>query len=84
MENQKLNQWEPFITDDLQVEFVMLDPWVRVPLTNKKGSATYEAEFYAPTKEGIYQFKVIYKRPGYNFLTLAERVTVRPYKHDEY
>lgn len=27
---------------------------------------------------------MIYKRPGYNFLTLAERVTVRPYKHDEY
>ena len=35
-------------------------------------------------KEGIYQFKIIYKKPGYTFLSLAERVTVRPYKHDEY
>lgn len=38
----------------------------------------------APQKEGIYQFKLIYKKPGYTFLTLSERVTVRPYKHDEY
>ena len=38
----------------------------------------------APMKEGIYQFKIIYKRPGYTFLSLAERVTVRPYMHDEY
>lgn len=35
-------------------------------------------------KEGIYQFKIIYKKPGYNFISLAQRVTVRPYKHDEY
>lgn len=35
-------------------------------------------------KEGIYQFKIIYKKPGYTFLSLTERVTVRPYKHDEY
>ena len=38
----------------------------------------------APQKEGIYQFKIIYKKPGYTFINLAERVTVRPYKHDEY
>lgn len=35
-------------------------------------------------KEGIYQFKIIYKKPGYTFLSVSERVTVRPYKHDEY
>ena len=38
----------------------------------------------APQKEGIYQFKIIYKKPGYNFVTLAERVTIRPYKHDQF
>ena len=35
-------------------------------------------------KEGIYQFKIIYNKPGFNFLKLSERVTVRPYKHDEF
>ena len=35
-------------------------------------------------KEGIYQFKIIYRKPGFNFVNEAERVTVRPYKHDEF
>ena len=35
-------------------------------------------------KEGIYQFKIIYKKPGFNFVTESQRVTVRPYKHDEF
>lgn len=35
-------------------------------------------------KEGIYQFKIIYKKPGFNFIKEAERVTIRPYKHDEF
>ena len=38
----------------------------------------------APQKEGIYQFKIIYKKSGFNFVTLAERVTIRPYKHDQF
>ncbi len=42
------------------------------------------SNFQAPQKEGIYQFKIIYKKPGYNFVTLAERVTIRPYKHDQF
>lgn len=25
----KLNQWKPYLTDDLQVEFVMMNPYVR-------------------------------------------------------
>ena len=36
-------QWRPYSTDDLQVEFVMLDPWVRIPLTQVNGTAIYNA-----------------------------------------
>ena len=38
----------------------------------------------APQKEGIYQFKINYKKAGFNFIKEAERVTIRPYKHDEF
>jgi oligosaccharyltransferase complex subunit beta len=38
----------------------------------------------APLKEGIYQFKIIYKKAGYTYIKHAERVTIRPYKHDEF
>ena len=41
VEVKQFNNWATFTTDDLQVEFVMLDPWVRVPLTQVKGSSTY-------------------------------------------
>jgi oligosaccharyltransferase complex subunit beta len=61
----------------------MLDPWVRTTLVKGQGN-NYHAEFYAPLKEGIYQYKIIYKKPGFNFIKEAERVTIRPYKHDEF
>lgn len=38
--------WQPYIADDIQVEFVMLDPWVRADLNNRNGTSTYFAEFY--------------------------------------
>ena len=37
--------WAPYVAEDLQVELVMLDPWVRTTLVKGPGS-TYLAEFY--------------------------------------
>lgn len=31
--DQRSQSWKPYIASDIQVELVMLDPWVRVPLT---------------------------------------------------
>lgn len=42
------SQWRPYSAPDLQVEFVMLDPWVRMPLQQANGTAIYHAEFYVP------------------------------------
>ena len=39
-------QWKPLSTGDLQVEFVMLDPWVRIPIHQVNETAIYNAEFY--------------------------------------
>ena len=66
------------------VEFVMLDPWVNTKLHHVRGTSRYHAEFDAPTKEGIYQFKIIYEKPGFNFIKHTERVTLRPKRHDEF
>lgn len=43
--NEKSQEWKPYVTDDLQVELVMLDPWVRTTLVKGQGS-TYLAEFH--------------------------------------
>lgn len=32
----------------------------------------------------MFQFKVTYLKPGYTFLRIAEKITVRPFRHDEY
>lgn len=37
--------WTPYVADDLQVELVMLDPWVRTTLVKGPGSS-YLAEFH--------------------------------------
>jgi hypothetical protein len=37
--------WKAYIADDLQVELVMLDPWVRTTLVKGQGN-NYHAEFY--------------------------------------
>lgn len=40
------SEWVPYQTNDLQLEFVMLDPWVRVPLTQQNSTAIYSTDFY--------------------------------------
>lgn len=44
----KREHWQPFITNDLQIELVMLDPWVRTTLTHLK-DRTYVADFTVPS-----------------------------------
>lgn len=41
VEQKRHNNWVPFSTSDLQVEFVMLDPWVRVPLVQIRDTSSY-------------------------------------------
>ena len=39
--NSESSEWEAYLSDDIQMEFVMLDPWVRATLSNKNGTSTY-------------------------------------------
>ncbi|KAJ1439658.1 Dolichyl-diphosphooligosaccharide--protein glycosyltransferase subunit WBP1 [Ochromonadaceae sp. CCMP2298] len=74
--------WEPFSADDMQMEFVMLDPYVRKTLTANKG--IFSATFIAPDSYGIFKFRVMYRRPGFSVLHAETQVSIRPFKHDEY
>jgi oligosaccharyltransferase complex subunit beta len=74
-------------TDALQLEFSMLSPFQRLPLTpiaHSPNSTTFSTTFKLPDQHGIFAFKVNYKRP---FLTSIEekvQVTVRHFAHDEW
>lgn len=80
----KDGKWVPYIDKDaLQLEFIMLDPYVRTKLTpDSKG--TYKATFMLPDTYGVFTFKVHYEREGYTTIDLITRTPVRPYKHNEY
>ncbi|KAL8555991.1 hypothetical protein ACS0TY_003704 [Phlomoides rotata] len=75
--------WEPYVADDLQVQFYMMSPYVLKTLsTDQKGR--YYTSFKVPDVYGVFQFKVEYQRLGYTSLSLSKQIPVRPFRHNEY
>lgn len=77
-------RWEPFEADDMQLEFVMLDPYVRQTLVAGPGKGDFTAKFTAPDVYGIYKFRVLYRRLGLSTVDSSTQVSVRPFRHNEY
>ncbi|KAI9596272.1 Dolichyl-diphosphooligosaccharide--protein glycosyltransferase subunit WBP1 [Syncephalis fuscata] len=86
------DHWEPFKTDDIQLEAIMLDPYIRTNLTaitntkskSKRTATTYETQFQLPDVFGVYTLQILYQRPGYSWIENRSVVPVRPFQHDEY
>lgn len=75
--------WVPFAASDVQLEFVMLDAYVRTTMTHN-GDGVFKAAFKAPDVYGVYKFRVLYRRPGLSVVHHETQVSVRPYRHNEY
>jgi len=75
--------WTPFSADDVQVEFVRIDPFVRVTMS-PNSNGVFSVQFKVPDVYGVYQFKVEYNRVGFTRLYSGTQVSVRPYTHLEY
>ncbi|XP_008411279.1 dolichyl-diphosphooligosaccharide--protein glycosyltransferase 48 kDa subunit isoform X1 [Poecilia reticulata] len=75
-------RWVPFDGDDIQLEFVRIDPFVRTYL--KKNGGKYSVQFKLPDVYGVFQFKVDYNRLGYTHLYSSTQVSVRPLQHTQY
>lgn len=76
-------KWVPFKASDVQLEFVMLDPYVRLPMKHDD-KGLYSLKFTAPDVYGIFTFRVDYQRLGYSNLLLKTVHPVRPFRHDQY
>ncbi|KAF5182453.1 Dolichyl-diphosphooligosaccharide--protein glycosyltransferase subunit [Thalictrum thalictroides] len=75
--------WEPYVSDDVQVQFYMMSPYVLKTISaDQKG--LYYTSFKVPDVYGVFQFKVEYHRLGYTSLNLAKQIPVRPFRHNEY
>jgi oligosaccharyltransferase complex subunit beta len=77
------SKWEPFTATDIQLDFIMLHPYVRTGLKHV-GNGKYEARVHVPDVYGVYKLKVDYRRTGYTPLTFEDQVTVRPMKINEF
>merc|ERR1719228_2667385 len=75
-------EWVPYDGTDMQMEFVRIDPFVRVTMENRQGHMV--ARFKVPDTYGVYQFKVNYNRVGLSRLSTADQISVIPLRHDKY
>ena len=76
--------WAPFVANDIQLEFIRLDPFHRLNLKQKGTSATYQAQLVVPDTLGIYKFKVLHRRYGFSLIEAETLVSCIQFRHDEY
>lgn len=76
-------QWKPYIGDDVQLEFVRIDPFVRQTM-QPQDDGVYVARFKCPDVYGVYKFQVDYDKEGLTRLFSSTQVSVRPLRHNEY
>lgn len=82
---KKAGQWVPFVADDVQFQFEMLDPYYQVALEQPdKNLPTYTYQLKTPWRLGIFKFKVDYKRYGLTYIDNKMEVSVIQLRHDEF
>jgi len=83
MEEYDGSNWVPFHADDVQLEFVMLDPYIRKTMQSN-GKGLFTCHLKAPDVYGIFKFHIMYRRTGLTTIAFDTLVSVRPFKHNEY
>eukprot|EP00238_Polyblepharides_amylifera_P010320 CAMPEP_0196595432 /NCGR_PEP_ID=MMETSP1081-20130531/81089_1 /TAXON_ID=36882 /ORGANISM="Pyramimonas amylifera, Strain CCMP720" /LENGTH=376 /DNA_ID=CAMNT_0041920001 /DNA_START=221 /DNA_END=1351 /DNA_ORIENTATION=- len=75
-------KWVPYLGNDVQVEFTMLNPMIRKTLSHDdKGN--FFTEFAVPDVYGVFKLVVNYDKPGFSRLLFSQKIPVRPFKHNE-
>lgn len=84
--DRNTDHWAPFTPNDMQLEFVMMNSYVRktFSLDRSESSGVLTTTFTAPDDYGVYKFRVLYRRLGYSVLHTETQVSIRPFKHNEY
>lgn len=72
IEEYSNGKWSPFAANDVQLEFIRLDPFVRTTL--KPTNGIFKAEFVLPDVYGVFKFSVDYNRVGYTHLESVTQV----------
>ncbi|KAK9477217.1 Dolichyl-diphosphooligosaccharide--protein glycosyltransferase subunit WBP1 [Lipomyces japonicus] len=81
------DKWVPYVTDDLQLEFTMLDPYYRLSipvLSQTSDAAIYSVKFVTPDQHGMFTFHTNYKRTGLSYIEDKKTITLRHFGHNEF
>jgi oligosaccharyltransferase complex subunit beta len=78
------DSWKSYEADDIQLSFIMMNPYYINQLKKLHGKPTYYAKFRAPEKHGVFKFIVDYHRTGYSYIFSSTKVPLRPFYHNEY
>lgn len=83
--------WSPFKdVKDLQLEFIMLDPYYRLNLSDTLTESEdgeyelYGVQFRVPDQHGMFTFGVNYQRSGLSYINENDVVPIRHLANDEY
>lgn len=82
LEELKDGKWVPFPATDVQLEYVMLDPYIRE--TMKFTGTGHKVVLTAPDVYGIFKFRIDYKRRGFNPVKVEQVAPVRNMRHNDY
>ncbi|KAK9455216.1 Dolichyl-diphosphooligosaccharide--protein glycosyltransferase subunit WBP1 [Dipodascopsis uninucleata] len=81
------DEWIPYIADDIQFEFTMIDPYYRlnlVPTRRLPDAELYNITFKAPDQHGMFSMRTNYKRSGLTSIDDKRVITLRHFGHDEF
>lgn len=82
---KKNGEWVPFVANDVQFQFTMLDPYYQVALEQpNKSLPTYTYKLKTPWRLGIFKFAIDYKRYGLSYIDDKMEVSVIQLRHDEF
>jgi len=75
--------WSPFAASDLQLELVMIDPYIRTTLKHD-GKGKFSTQLLLPDVYGVFKWIVKYQKLGYSNLLLEQQVSIHPFRHDQF
>jgi len=76
------SHWIPFISPNVQLEFVMLDPYIRINLV-PDNNGKFTTSFQVPDVPGVFSCRLRFQELGYSTIDLKNTTPVRPYRHDQ-
>ncbi|KAL5969885.1 Dolichyl-diphosphooligosaccharide--protein glycosyltransferase 48 kDa subunit [Taenia solium] len=82
VEKDKNGVWRDYVAEDIQLELVRIDPFIRRNLQFKNHG--YEMRMKLPDVYGVFKLVVDYHRIGYTSIFSATQISVRPFTHTQY